>query len=129
MATYFSTVAIMGCGLSAHSPFLIPGPKSPNTNCPRDQSPNLGLKATIYESRPKHYAQPGTIVLTPNALRILSSIKEGAFSYTQFSIVKKYGEGIWRMAMGSEERYGYPALIVIEIDYRVLCLMLRRKVV
>jgi 2-polyprenyl-6-methoxyphenol hydroxylase-like FAD-dependent oxidoreductase len=76
------------------------------------------MKTTIYERRPKDYAQPGTIVLIPNSLRILDrigvldTIKEEAFSHTQFHIVKKDGTIIGRMIMGSTERYGYPALRV-----------------
>lgn len=77
-----------------------------------------GIKSTIYESRPKAFAQPGTIVLIPNALRILDrlgilpSIKEGTFIFKQFSVVKKDGSVMGNMIMGSEERYGYPAIRV-----------------
>ena len=63
-------------------------------------------------------------MLIPNSLRILdrlgvlSSIKQGAFTHTQFSIVKKDGSLIGRMIMGSEERYGYPAIRVYRDQLR-----------
>jgi 2-polyprenyl-6-methoxyphenol hydroxylase-like FAD-dependent oxidoreductase len=84
----------------------------------------LGIKATIYESRPKHYPQPGTIVLIPNSLRILdrlgilSVIKEGAFAFNLFNLVKKDGSIIGRLIMGSEERYGYTALRIYRDELR-----------
>ncbi|KAE9379620.1 FAD/NAD(P)-binding domain-containing protein [Stipitochalara longipes BDJ] len=104
MVSHFSSVAIIGGGLSG--PILALSLQS------------LGIKATIYESRPRDYPQPGTIVLIPNSLRILdrlgllSTIKGGAFAFTLFNVVKKDGSMIGRMIMGSEERYGYPALRV-----------------
>jgi 2-polyprenyl-6-methoxyphenol hydroxylase-like FAD-dependent oxidoreductase len=127
MAPHFTSVAIMGGGLSV--PPLNLHLMIENTNsC---QGPilalslqKLGIKATIYESRPKHYPQPGTIVLIPNSLRILdrlgilSVIKEGAFAFNLFNLVKKDGSIIGRLIMGSEERYGYTALRIYRDELR-----------
>jgi 2-polyprenyl-6-methoxyphenol hydroxylase-like FAD-dependent oxidoreductase len=77
---------------------------------------DLGIKSTVFESRPKGYSVGGSMVLTPNALRvcdrlgIYSQLREEGFAHDGGEIVNTKGELIGNLVLGSEKLFGYPAL-------------------
>jgi 2-polyprenyl-6-methoxyphenol hydroxylase-like FAD-dependent oxidoreductase len=77
----------------------------------------LGIQATLYEGRPAGYPQSGTVVLTPNALRIFDrvgvygQIQAAGYSHDDGNMINSSsGEVMAKVILGSKERYGYPAV-------------------
>jgi hypothetical protein len=125
MTPHFSTVAIIGGGLSV-TPLFPPASQAQtlldmSTNSllgsnsshhfpnPRRQNHNLREPTESLHPTGNHRSHPNSLRIL-DRLGVLSTIKARGFSHTQFHIVKKDGSVIGKMVMGSEERYGYPAM-------------------
>ena len=75
-----------------------------------------GISSTIYEDRPASYSRSGSMVLTPNALRVLDhlnvleSLQAKGYSLDRFPVLNIQGDQVGSMILGSEQAYGYDSL-------------------
>ncbi|KAH8805104.1 hypothetical protein F5884DRAFT_859716 [Xylogone sp. PMI_703] len=102
MADLFSSIAIIGGGITGPALAI--------------ELLNVGIKSTVYEGRPRDYQIGGSMVLTPNALRVCarlgvySKIRQIAFIHDGVDLVNINGDHLGTFVLGGEKDFGYPAL-------------------
>lgn len=75
-----------------------------------------GIRAAIYETRPKDYQRGGNIALAPNALRVMDHIgiydrlRTSGYSYEELAFTNGAGHVLGKFLNGSQKEYNFPAL-------------------